>query len=134
VFLAKESGGERLSTAAEGVLVAQGTQNTGYSWYIKDNRLVFDYNIFTDHHIVQSEIELPTGSCSLQATFRREGQTGEIPLSIDGKTSRSVSVPDVLRMMSSTGMDIGRGGLSPLSSAFSSPFAFSGRIKSRLSC
>ncbi|MCP4757661.1 MAG: arylsulfatase [Proteobacteria bacterium] len=120
---------ERPSSADEGVLIAQGTQNVGYSWYVKDNRLIFDYNIFTDHHLVQSAVELPLGSCSLQAAFKRDGQTGTITLSIDDKPCGSITVPYVLRMISSTGMDIGRDGLSPVSSSYSSPFSFSGTIR-----
>ncbi len=63
------------------------------------------------------------------AVFKREGQTGMIMLSIDGKVCGSVNVPYVLRMISSTGMDIGRDGLSPVSDAYSSPFAFTGTIR-----
>jgi arylsulfatase len=113
----------------EGVLVAQGTQNGGYSWYIKDNQMVFDYNIFTEHHVVHSEQSVPTGKCKLGVRFVRDGSTGTIILSIDGEECGSISVPYVLRMISSTGLDIGKDGLSPVTNDYKAPFKFTGTIK-----
>jgi arylsulfatase len=120
---------ERPTDSTEGVIVAQGTQNGGYSWYIKDNRMVFDYNIFTEHHVVQSNRDIPAGKCSLGVRFVRDGRTGTIILSIDGKECGSISVPYVLRMISSTGLDIGKDGLSPVTDDYKAPFKFTGIIK-----
>jgi arylsulfatase A-like enzyme len=112
-----------------GVLVAQGTQNVGFSWYVKDERLVFDYNIFTDHCVLRSEEKVPSGASKLGARFERDGKKGAIILSIDGRDCGSMEVPFVLRMISSTGMDIGRDGLSPVSDDYQAPFPFSGVIR-----
>ncbi len=120
---------ERPNNSTEGVLVAQGTQNGGYSWYIKDNQLVFDYNVFTEHHVVHSDQSVPTGKCTLGVKFVREGRTGTIILSMDGKECGSISVPYILRMISSTGLDIGRDGLSPVTNDYKAPFKFTGTIK-----
>jgi arylsulfatase len=120
---------ERPNDRTEGVIVAQGTQNGGYSWYIKDNRLVFDYNVFTEHHVVHSDQIVPTGNCMLGVKFVRDGRIGTIILSIDGKECSSISVPYILRMISSTGLDIGRDGLSPVSKDYKAPFKFTGTIK-----
>ena len=112
-----------------GVLVAQGTQNVGFSWYVKDEHLVFDYNIFTDHHVVRSEKKVPPGASKLGARFLRDGKKGTIILSIDGSDCGTMEVPFVLRMISSTGMDIGRDGLSPVTDDYQAPFPFSGVIR-----
>ena len=40
---------------AGGVLYATGTENSGVSLFVQDDRLVFDYNCFGDHHVVGSE-------------------------------------------------------------------------------
>jgi arylsulfatase len=120
---------ERPNDSIEGVLVAQGTQNGGYSWYIKNNRMFFDYNVFTEHHIVQSDRNVPTGKLTLGVKFVRDGRTGTIILSIDGEECGSISVPFILRMISSTGLDIGKDGLSPVTDDYRAPFKFTGTIK-----
>ena len=113
----------------EGVIVAMGTQNCGFCWYIKDNISVFDYNIFTDHHIVRSETVVPTNQCSIGVNFLREGRKGTISLIIDEKECGSIQVPYVMRMISSTGFDVGRNSLSPISDDYKAPFEFTSNIK-----
>ena len=53
----------------------QGTENAGVALFVQDNRLVFDYNIFMDHHILESTEEVPAGSSVLGARFRRTSVT-----------------------------------------------------------
>ena len=120
---------ERSNERDEGVIVAMGTQNCGYCWYIKDNLSVFDYNIFADHHIVRSETTVPPGECSIGVKFIREGRKGTITLMIDDKEYGSIQVPYILRMISSTGFDIGRNSLSPITEDYKAPFNFTGTIK-----
>ena len=112
-----------------GVLVARGTQNVGFCWYVKDERLVFDYNIFTDHHVLRSGQKVLPGVGKLGVRFIRDGKKGTIILMIDGTDCGSMEVPFVLRMISSTGMDIGRDGLSPVTDDYQAPFPFSGVIR-----
>ena len=120
---------ERSNERDEGVLVAMGTQNCGYCWYIKDNLSVFDYNIFTDHHILRSETTVPIGECSIGVKFIREGRKGTITLMINDKEYGSIQVPYIMRMISSTGLDIARNSLSPITKDYKAPFNFTGTIK-----
>jgi len=120
---------EQVDPLKGGVLVAQGTQNVGFSWYVKDERLVFDYNIFTDHHVVRSNQKVPSSVKKLGVRFIRDGKKGTIQLMIDGTECGTLKVPFVLRMISSTGMDIGRDGLSPVTDDYTAPFPFSGIIR-----
>jgi arylsulfatase len=120
---------ERPNENTEGVLVAQGTQNVGFSWYIKNNRMVFDYNIFTEHHVIQSNQDVPIGRCKLGVKFIRRDKIGTIVLSIDEKECGSIQVPFILRMISSTGLDVGKDGLSPVTNDYEAPFIFTGTIK-----
>jgi arylsulfatase len=119
---------ERPDTSAEGVLVASGTQNQGFSFYIKDEKLVFDGNLYTDHHVVSSEQMVPVGSCTLGVLFRWQDQKGSITLLIDGVECGSMELPSALRS-GSTGMSIGRDTLSPVTDGYESPFPFSGTIR-----
>ncbi len=45
----------------EGVLFATGTENSGLSMFVQNDRLVVDYNAFDDHTILESDVELPAG-------------------------------------------------------------------------
>jgi len=119
---------ERSNEGDEGVLVAMGTQNCGYSWYIKDNLSVFDYNAFTDHHVVRSNIPVPVGKSSIGVNFTRKGRTGTISLKIGEIECGTIEVPYVMRMISSTGLDIGRNSLSPVTDDYKAPFVFTGKI------
>ena len=121
---------ERGAVNDQGVLFVYGTQNQGVSLFIKDNHLMFDYNIFTNHHVVRSDLEIPVGRVSVGAQFRRKGSEATITLQIDNTDCGSIDVPFVIRMMSSTGMDIGLDRLSPVSDEYKdlAPFAFTGEI------
>ncbi len=69
---------------AGGVLYATGTQNSGLSLFIADDRLVFDYNCFGDHHVVRSSVELAPGPGVVGVRFRRTGSSGTATLVVDG--------------------------------------------------
>ena len=112
----------------QGVLAAYGTINSGLTFYVKDGRLVFDYNFLGEHSRVVSEAEVPVGPSTLGLRFVRTDQKGEATLTIDERDAGSVSIPRVLRMISSTGLDVGRDGLSGVSTDYTAPFPFSGRI------
>ena len=57
----------RVTRAADddGVLIATGNQNAGCSVFVQNGRLVVDYNAFDDHTIIESDIEVPAGDCTL---------------------------------------------------------------------
>ena len=61
--------------------------------------------------------------------FLKEGNEGTIGLFLNGEECGTVKLPYVVRMMTSTGMDIGRNSLSPIAPDYEKPFAFSGTIK-----
>jgi arylsulfatase len=119
---------ERPDEAADGVLVAHGTQNTGFSWYIKDEKLVFDSNVLTDHHVVRSNQKVPDGSSTLGVRFAWGDKKGTITLLIDGTECGSIDVPSTVRTYT-TGMSIGRDSLSPITDDYEAPFPFKGKIR-----
>ncbi|MBW2086405.1 MAG: arylsulfatase, partial [Deltaproteobacteria bacterium] len=119
---------ERPDASANGVLVAHGTQNTGFSWYIKDEQMVFDSNVFTDHHVVRSEQKVPVGPSTLGVRFTWNDQKGTMTLLINGNECGSMEVPSTVRTYT-TGMSIGRDSLSPVTDDYEAPFPFSGTIR-----
>ncbi len=61
---------------AGGVLFASGTENAGVSLFVQDDRLVFDYNCFGDHHVTESDRPVPVGPSVVGVRFRRTGTGG----------------------------------------------------------
>ncbi len=111
----------------EGVLYATGTQNSGVSFFIQNNKLMYDYNAFGDHTVVESEGELPNGDLKVTAELKRgEKRTGSVHLSIDGVEVAKVEVPFYMGMMSSIGPSIGEDHGSAVSTRYKAPYPYTG--------
>ncbi len=111
----------------EGVVWATGTENSGCSVFVQDGRLVVDYNAFSDHTIVESTIEVPTGDVTLGARLQRDSpSTGWVEVSIDGEACGRAAIPFYMRMMSSVGSSLAQDHGSAVSSRYTAPFAFTG--------
>lgn len=50
-------------------------------------------------------------------------------ISADGKDLTSIEIPKIVRMLGSTGLDVGRDALSPVVDDYESPFPFTGSIE-----
>ncbi len=121
----------RVTRAAgdDGVLFATGTENSGISLFVQDDRLVVDYNAFDDHSILESSVAVPLGDVDLTARFRRgEGMSGSIALAVDGVEAGQIDVPLYMRMISSVGSSVGFDHGSAVSTRYRSPFAFQGTL------
>ena len=114
--------------SVEGVLYARGGHNVGHTFFIKDGRLHFDYNALGSHCRASASVELGPGRHELGATFQRVGKGGTLTLSVDGDEVTRVAIPRIIRMLGSTGLDLGRDGLSPVVDDYDPPFPFTGRI------
>ncbi len=114
----------------DGVIFATGTENSGMSVFVQDDRLVVDYNAFDDHTIVVSDAEVPTGDSVLTVKLRRaEGSAGSVALEVDGVPSGSADLPLLMRIMSSVGASIGHDHGSAVSQRYTGPFPFAGTLQ-----
>lgn len=114
---------------AEGVLYARGGHNVGHSFFLKDGQLVFDYNALGHHFRASGPVELSAGAHELSARFERNGSlSGVLTVSLDGNDAGAVPIERLVRMLGSTGLDIGRDGLSAVVEEYEPPFAFTGTI------
>jgi arylsulfatase A-like enzyme len=113
-----------------GVLYARGSHNVGHSFFVHDGRLQFDYNALGTHTRVAAPIQLSPGRHQLVARFDRDGKAGVLTVAADGVDLASAPVPRLVRMLGSTGTDIGRDALSPVVDDYDAPFPFSGTIHS----
>ena len=121
-----------LDAGRGGVIYASGTENSGLSVFVDRGRLVFDYNVFGEHHVIESSRVVPAGSSTLSVRFRREGKAGEIGLLIDGEPCGSLNLPFVMRTMSSVGPSVGYDHGSPVAMAYSERrdgYPFEGDLK-----
>ena len=117
------------SSGDEGVLFATGTQNSGLSVFIQDNRLVVDYNAFDAHTIIESSIDVPEGDCVVEARFRRTGgSVGTMQVLIDGNPAGDARLPLYMRMISSIGASVGQDHGSAVSTRYQAPFEFAGEL------
>jgi arylsulfatase A-like enzyme len=113
----------------EGVLYASGTENAGFSFFVQDSRLVFDYNAFGAHEIVVSDRTVPVGPVRLGVKVRRtDRRAGTVELLVDGEPCGSTDLPLFMMIMSSVGPSVGHDNGSAVSERYRAPFPFSGKI------
>jgi arylsulfatase len=121
---------ERPTGSEDGVLTAFGTTNTGFSWFVQDDELVFDYNLFGNHHVARTAMPRSTGSgpsrTTVEARLARSENGGELTVTTDAGTSEPVHLPFVLRFVAMSGMDVGRDAGSAVSACYEGPFPFTG--------
>ena len=113
----------------EGVLYARGGHNVGHSFFVHDGDLQFDYNALGTHFRARGPLQVSPGRHELTARFVRVERSGTIHLSVDGAEVGSVEIPKLVRMLGSTGLDVGRDALSPVVDDYDAPFAFTGTIE-----
>jgi len=145
---AKLTRGER---DQEGVIVAQGGYDVGYTLFVKDNRLHYEVNIGGYRNTLVSTRELPTGKVTLQVSFKpgkpHEGTAkstaetdgdfsarhlpqGTITLYMDDKAIGAKHFAPPVPFNSWEGLDIGLDRRTSVSKAYQAPFAFEGEIES----
>ncbi len=144
---------DRDDTAQQGVLVALGGLEQGYSWYVRDNRLVYEVNVGGYRTVLESHTELPVGRITLAAHFELDEDAREadqqtqpnddfsagdfsahhipqgiLTLYLDGQPVGSRRFAPVVPFSSWEGLDVGRDLRTPVSNSYAAPFAFSGEL------
>ncbi len=121
----------RVTRAAgdEGVIYATGTENSGVSIFVQNDRLVVDYNAFDEHTILESDVEIPAGDATLVVKLRRRaGTAGEMSVMVDGTPAGSADLDLFMRMMSSVGPSVAYDHGSAVSARYDAPFPFEGTL------
>ncbi len=116
------------ANGGDGALIARGSLNSGFALFVKEGRLVFDYNDFHRHTRLEAETLLTPGARTIVLEVRRNADgSAEADLSVDGAPVAAGKIPRLLFIISSTGMDLGRS-LSPVTDDYAAPFAYPGQI------
>jgi len=110
------------------VVYARGGHNVGHVFFVKDGALQFDYNALGTHYRAKATLPSPPGRHELTVSFERSGPGGTLTLVFDGEELSSIEIPKIVRMLGSTGLDVGRDALSPVVDDYGPPFAFTGVI------
>jgi arylsulfatase A-like enzyme len=113
---------------AEGVLYARGGHNAGHSFFLAGGQVHFDYNALGTHYRASGPLVLSPGRHAITARLERNGPGGRLVVGSDGRDLGSADVPHLIRMPGSTGVDIGRDALSPVTGDYAAPFPFDGTI------
>jgi arylsulfatase len=118
------------SPDADGALISRGSSNSGFVLYVKQGQVKFDYNCFHQHSLIASENRLTAGRHQITVKIEKTDKTAaHATLLIDGVQQGEAQIANLLRILSSTGMDLGRS-LSPINADYHSPFKYPGRILS----
>jgi arylsulfatase len=125
-----------LQAGAAGVIFAQGSMFGGYSLYIKDGKLKYDYNfVGMEAQVIVSSEKLPTGECVLGVAYDMEATqktsaTGTLSLYINEKKVGEKKIKTQLGKfaLSGEGFNVGRDGGAPVTDDYPGdrPWAFSG--------
>jgi len=118
---------------SEGVLFSIGGRFAGLSLYVKDNHLIFDYNLFgLKHYVIRSESEVPEGEATLGFVFDKTGRwkgTGKLFINgkEEGKVDMSYTVPG--RYSFEEGLEVGQDPQTPVTDEYKSPFKYNGGLE-----
>jgi arylsulfatase len=115
----------------EGVIAAVGGMTGGYTMFIKDHRLYYDYNFLDGVHYVLKSSPLPKGKTDLKFNFIKThpfGGTGE--LYINGEKVDEVEMPQMHISTYSLAetFDIGRDTGTQVSDLYTGIFKFNGKL------
>jgi arylsulfatase len=116
---------ERNNAKEKGVLVSHGDFMAGYSIYIKNNKLYYEYNNTQKVFVLESNIAVPTGKSTLKFEFIKKADApatgpyvpGTAIIYINDTKVGEAEIVTAARF-AFEGMDIGRDSCSIVSKAF----------------
>jgi arylsulfatase len=120
-----------LSGDEEGVIVSVGGMTGGFTMFIKDRRLYYDYNYLDGVYYTMKSPKLSKGKTELKFNFIKTGNfagTGE--LYVNGKKVAESTMPKMHISTYSLAetFDIGRDTGTQVSKLYQDPFAFTGKL------
>ena len=111
---------DRPTSDTEGVILANGDTFGGYTYYLKDGKLVFEISGLLGNTVIASDAELPTGKANLtvEVTPAAKGAASVIFKANDKKIGGG-QLPDTRSLsMLWGGLDVGRDSLVPVSPSY----------------
>ncbi|MBI4345511.1 MAG: arylsulfatase [Elusimicrobia bacterium] len=121
---------DRSSTErGDGVLLAYGRRAAGFSLYIQEGRLCFDYNLAGDHTVVRSRDVVPPGRRQLELRVNGGARPAQATLVVDGIAVAESWLPRLLPGgLGTMSLQCGHNAPSAVSLDYEPPFTFQGSI------
>ena len=122
---------------ADGMLFTQGGRFAGYGLYVKENRLIYHYNLAgVERFTVRSDTTIPTGEVTLKMVYVTDADRAfagaDVKLfandKLIGKGRVEKSIPN--RVTLDETLDIGFDTGTPVAEDYELPFKFTGAVKS----
>jgi len=115
----------------EGVIVAVGGMTGGFTMFVKDNKVVYDYNYLDGVHYVMESAPLAPGTVDVKFNFIKTqefGGTGE--LYVNGEKVAETDMPQMHISTYSLAetFDVGRDTGTQVSKAYTDPFPYNGPL------
>ncbi|MFG0289160.1 MAG: arylsulfatase [Rhodopirellula sp. JB044] len=119
----------------EGMLVTQGGRFAGFGLYVRDGKLVYDYNLVgVEQYTIASEERLPSGEVTLKAVYKTDEDKpfagANVTLFADdkkigeGRVEKSIPNRVTLDETFDVGFDTG----TPVADGYDMPFKFTGKL------
>ena len=116
----------------DGVLLAHGGLEAGYTFYIQNNKLYYEYQIGERDYKIESNIEVPVGEAVITYKFDKTGShKGDGTLFINDTEVGNVSLENTQTYkVSFEGLDVGKDSAYPVSQAYADQgeFEFKGEL------
>ncbi|ULT58638.1 arylsulfatase [Neobacillus drentensis] len=123
----------RNKASDDGVLLALGGYESGYTLYIKNKKLIYEYNMGNAVYRIQSNSEVPTGPSTIRYDFTKtEANKGIGHIFINGQEVGEGTIEHTHQYkIAFEGLDIGKDTLYPVSSEYKDEgeFKFTGEIE-----
>jgi arylsulfatase len=120
----------RTNKAQEGVLVSMGNRNYGYTIFVRNNRIVYEYHYFGT--INRIEAPMPIGKALVEYKFEKtEPKAGIGRMYLNGKLVGETNIANRFSLTGSEAMDIGCDRYSPVSDEYKDKgeFPFNGEYE-----
>jgi len=115
----------------EGVLVAVGGMTGGYTMFIKDNKLYYDYNFLDGVHYVLESPKLPKGKTDLRFNFIKTQAFGGIgELYVNDEKVDEIEMPQmhIATYSLAETFDVGRDTGTQVSTSYTDTFEYNGEL------
>lgn len=116
----------------EGVLLALGNDKSGYTFYVEDNKLNYEFNNGAERFVIKADQGLSEGEHTVSFKFENTGEEqGVGSLFVDGELVGEADIETLPYKTSFEGMDIGKDLLYPVSPQYAEEgaFPFTGEIE-----
>jgi arylsulfatase len=115
----------------EGVIVSVGGMTGGFTMFIKDRRLYYDYNYLDGVYYTLKSSSLPKGETELKFKFTKTGEfagVGELYVNGDREDKEKMPKMHISTYSLAETFDVGRDTGTQVSKLYDDPFPFTGKL------